>query len=390
MDLSEKKKQIHIDQEALSILEMVSEGILLPVEGLMNQEQIKEVNEKGLFKGCSFPAPLILSPNGKRNQEVMKGLEIGEEVDICVQKSKVGEMTIREIFPLNKDERIKKIMGGDLGHPDTTRIYQRLGNYGVYGEYKVNAHKIKENKQLIKNKIKELKAKKICGVMLNANPIHMVHEKILQESLMRNDMLIIFLPKHNNWLLPYSLRLRSVQHVVDNFLPSHKILIIPLDYTYLLAGQNRMILNALICKNYGCTEFVASLGSSDLSTFYEGNQICTIMDNIQGIKLDIKLLSEYIYCDICNTIKNTKICPHGTHHHIAYNSKNFFELLKMGIMPPEVFIRKEVSAMILAHLFPNQPKKLNKLYYDLISQNGLIQESDERFYERLSYLYHVK
>ena len=107
MDLIEKKKQIHIDQEAFSILEMVKEGILAPVSGLMNQEQIKEVNQTELFNGCSFPAPLILSPNGRRNQEVIKSLKIGEEIDICVQKNKVGEMAIEEIFPLNKDERIK-------------------------------------------------------------------------------------------------------------------------------------------------------------------------------------------------------------------------------------------------------------------------------------------
>ncbi|RDU68819.1 sulfate adenylyltransferase [Helicobacter cholecystus] len=388
--MNEKKKQIHIDQEAFSILEMVKEGILTPVNGLMNQEQIQEVNKTGLFNGCSFPSPLILSPNGRRNQEVMKSLQIGEEVDLYVQKTKVGEMLVKEVFPINKDERIKKIMGGDMGHTDTARIYQRLGNFGIYGDYTIKSQKINSIKKLIEEKIKALKAKKICGVMLNANPIHMVHEKILQETLMHNDMLIIFLPHHNSWLLPYPLRLKSVQYVVENFLPSHKILIVPLDYTYLLAGQNRMILNALICKNYGCTEFVASLGSSDLSTFYEGNQICTIMDQIQGINLDIKLLSEYIYCDTCNTIKNTKICPHGPHHHIAYSSKNFFELLKMGIMPPEVFIRKEVSAMILAYLFPNQLKKLNKLYQDLMIQNGLIQEEDEKFYERLSELCHVK
>lgn len=390
MDLNEKKKQIHIDQEAFSILEMVKEGILYPVRGLMNQEQIKQVNQSGIFEGCSFPTPLILSPNGRRNQEVMKSLKIGEEIDICVQKNKVGEMVIEEVFPLNKDERIKKIMGGNMGHPDTARIYQRLGNYGIYGQYTINGEKIKPIKTLIQDQIKALNAKKICGVMLNANPIHMVHEKILQESLMRNDMLIIFIPHHNNWLLPYQLRLKSVRYVVENFLPTHKILTIPLDYTYLLAGPNRMILNALICKNYGCTEFVASLGSSDLSTFYEGNQICTVMDNIVGIDIDIKLLSEYIYCDVCNTIKNTKICPHGPHHHIAYSSRNFFELLKMGIMPPEVFMRKEVSAMILSHLFPNQPKKLNRLYQDLVTQHGLIQEGEEKFYERLSELYHVK
>lgn len=390
MDLRRKKKQIHIDSEALAVLEMMQEGILSPVKQLMNQKQIQEVNQTGTFKGCSFPAPLVLSPSGRKNQEVISSLESGEEIELVVNKTQVGKLRVEEVFPVNKDERIKKIMGGDLGHPDVARIYQRLGNYGIYGEYEVIGDKIKANKLEIAKKIQELNAKKICGVMLNANPIHMVHEKILQEALMRNDLLIVFLPHHNNWLLPYSLRFRSVEHIINNFLPHQKILVLPLDYTFLLSGPNRMILNALICKNYGCTEFIASLGGSDLSTFYEGDRAHTIMDSMQGIDIEIKLVSEYIYCNICNTIKNSKICPHGKHHHISYDSRNLFELLKLGIMPPEVFIRKEVSAMILSHLFPNQLKNLNKLYYDLVSQNGIVEDEEEKFYERLSKLYHVK
>lgn len=390
MDLRREKKRIYIDREALSVLEMLQEGILTPVTSLMNEIQAKEVNQSGLFMGCSFPSPLIFAPSGRKNQEVIQSLEKDEEVELFVSDERVGSLRANEIFKVDKEERIRKIMGGDLGNIETERIYQRIGDYAIYGDFEVVGYKVSQNKKRIQDKIDALGAKKICGVMLNANPIHKVHEKILEESLFKHDLLVIFVPHHNSWFLPFSLRIKSLEYVVNNFLPFEKILIVPLDYTYLLAGQNRMILNALICKNYGCTDFIASLGSSDLGIFCEGDRTFTIMDSIQGIDLSIQLLSEYIYCNQCNTIRSTKICPHGKHHHISYDSRNFFEMLKLGLMPPEVFIRKEVSAMILTHLFPERVKKLNKLYSDLVSQEGVVEENEKKFYENLSRLYHVK
>lgn len=390
MDLRKEKKRIYIDQEALSVLEMLQEGILTPVTSLMSESQAREVNQTGLFNGCSFPSPLIFAPSGRKNQEIIPTLKENEEVELFVNDEKVGSLCVKETFKIDKEERIRKIMGGDLGNIETERIYQRIGDYAIYGDFEVIGYKVSQNKKRIQSKIDALGAKKVCGVMLNANPIHKVHEKILEESLFKHDLLVIFVPHHNSWFLPFSLRIQSLEYVVNNFLPFEKILVIPLDYTYLLAGQNRMILNALICKNYGCTDFIASLGSSDLGIFCEGDRTFTIMDSIQGIDLSIQLLSEYIYCNQCNTIKSTKICPHGKHHHISYDSRNFFEMLKLGLMPPEVFIRKEVSAMILTYLFPDRVRKLNKLYSDLVSQEGVVEENEKKFYENLSGLYHVK
>ncbi|ANV98622.1 hypothetical protein BBW65_07345 [Helicobacter enhydrae] len=393
MESNAKNKQIHIDKEALCILELAQENLLQPVTGLMSQKEMLEVDQSGFYKNCSFPSSLILSPSGKKNEEIITSLQPQENVELCIQDQSVGTLQVEEIFPIDKESRIKQIMGGNLGHPDIGRVYKRIGNYAVYGKYQVITSDITRNKAIIRDKIQELGARKISGIFLNANPIHKVHEKILQEALLRNDLLIIFLtrPHHTTWLLPYELRYKNVQCVIDNFLPSARVLLLPMDYTYLLSGTNRMILNAIICKNYGCTEFIASLGSSNLSTFYEGDRTHTILDSIQGVEIAKHLVSEYIYCDTCNNIKSTKICPHGTHHHISYDSRDFFELLKLGVMPPEVFIRKEVSASILAHLFPSQAKKLDKLYYDLISSKGIIEEgSDENFYINLSRLYRVK
>ncbi|WP_034583406.1 hypothetical protein [Helicobacter pametensis] len=391
MDLRSEKKQIYIDKEALAVLEMLQEGILSPVLSLMDKDQGEEVMKSGMFEGVSFPSPLIFSPNGKKNLEVITHLQKGEEVQLCLGSKRVGRLWVENIFKIDREERIRRIVGGDLGHQDCARVSQRVGEYGISGSFSVEGSGIiPQNKRRILEKIKELDAKRVCGVMLNVNPIHMVHEKILQEALLKHDLLVVFVPHHNEWFLPFSLRFKSLEYVINHFLPSHKIVIAPLEYTYLLSGSNRMILNALICKNYGCTDFIASLGSSDLSTFVEGDRTCTIIDSIQGVDLSIQLMSEYVYCKMCNTIKSTKICPHGKHQHISYDSKNFFEMLKLGLMPPEIFMRKEVSAMILTYLFPNQARRLNKLYSDLITHEGIVHDEEENFYEALSRLYHVK
>lgn len=390
MDLKRKKKQIYIDREAWSVLEMIQEGILFPATSLMNEAQVKEVNQTGIFQGVSFPSPLVFAPNGKRNQKVIEGLKSQDEVDLYVCDQKIGTLQVESVFKIDKEERVRKIVGGDLGHPETPRISQRIGNYAVYGEVKVMGRQIAQNKRKIAQKIQELDAKRICGVMLNANPIHKVHEKILQEALLENDLLLIFVPQHGGQFLSFDLRMRCLEYVVSNFLPSKKILIIPIDYTYCLSGQNRMILNALICKNYGCTDYIASLGSSDLGTFFKGDCTHTIMDSVQGLELCIHVLSEYIYCNVCNTIKSTRTCPHGKHCHISYDSKNFFEMFRFGLIPPELFVRKEVSAMILTSLFPGRVKSFNKLYSDLMSKDGIMQTEEEKFYENLLRLYHVK
>jgi sulfate adenylyltransferase len=51
-------------------------------------------------------------------------------------------------------------------------------------------------------------------------------------------------------------------------------------------------------------------------------------------------------------------------------------------------MRKEISAKYLAHMFPNRFKNLQKLYYDISPNKGLIEESsDEDFYIALMKLY---
>ena len=69
-------------------------------------------------------------------------------------------------------------------------------------------------------------------------------------------------------------------------------------------------------------------------------------------------------------------------------SDSILELLELGFLPPAALIRKEISAFLLSKLFPNRFKNLEKLYYDLLPVEGLLEEHTEKdFYLELMKLY---
>ena len=57
-------------------------------------------------------------------------------------------------------------------------------------------------------------------------------------------------------------------------------------------------------------------------------------------------------------------------------------------MPPTILMRKEISAVILSKLHPNRFQNLEKLYYDILPTEGLLEEHTENdFYLELMKLY---
>ena len=99
-------------------------------------------------------------------------------------------------------------------------------------------------------------------------------------------------------------------------------------------------------------------------------------------------MSEFVYCDKGKTLVSTNTCPHGRHHHVSYHSKSILDMLQMGIMPPAILIRKEISSIILSELFPERTQTLAKIQQDLFPSSGILDGfKDSDFYDNLMSLY---
>lgn len=383
-----KNNQIYIDKEALSALCLTQEGLLYPVSSLMNQNEMLEVNKTGKYKNQTFPCPFLLSPSGRRNAEVLSQTKKSDVLDFVCEDKIVGSIVVDEIYKIDRNQRVEKIMGGDLSTPESKLNLNRIGNYAISGKYNVVFEDIRIAKKTFDEKKNLLNAKKITAIMLGANPINKAHEAMLRDELDDCDLMVIFLRKpYKKDLIDYSLRKKTLEYVANNFLIKEKICIIPLDDTYLFAGQNKMILHAIVARNYGCTKLIVGENSPNLSVYYVDNAIHSVFDRLEGIEIETKIISEYVYCGVCKSIVKRTTCPHG-HYHTKYRSKSIAELFKLGILPPSVLVREGVSAIILSHLYPNRFSNLEKLYYDIIPSEGLLDnQNEEDFYIKLMSLY---
>ncbi len=390
MALSRKSNTLYIDQEALSALALLKAGLLYPVTSLMNKKQTLEVLQAGTFNQKVFPFPLILAPSGKVNQELLSSVSLGDKLILVCDNKEVGHLIVEEVFEINPKERVRQIYGTDnLQHPGVKSTYSRLGKIAVSGEYEIELSSILERKAKIDDAKKRLGAQHVTAIMMGANPLHRAHERLIRQALDKTDLIVIFLLKpFNSSDLQYELRCETLTFFVQNFLPTNRVVVVPLENSYIFAGYNEVVIDAIVAKNFGCNRLTIGQNHAGVGMYYEQNSNKSVIDRLTGLDIEIDIASEYVYCNECKTLVSTKTCPHGQHHHISYHSDSILELIKLGLLPPAVLMRKEIAAIILSKLFPDRFKNLEKLYYDIMPVTGLLEEHTEKdFYEELMKLY---
>ncbi|MBS4067560.1 MAG: sulfate adenylyltransferase [Sulfurimonas sp.] len=390
MTLLRKNKTLLIDKEATSALELLKDGLLSPVESLMNEQQSKSVLQTGLIDGKSFPFPFILAPSGKVNAEVLSSLEKGEEITILFEKKPFATLIVDEVFSIDPNHRIRQIYGtDDISHPGVMATLKRIGSLAVSGEYTLLNKSSNTNKEIISEAKKLIDAKHTTALVMGANPLHRAHEKLIRQTLENTDLLVIFLLKpYTESNLSYEIRKKALDFFINNFLTKNHVVVVPLENSYIFAGYNEIIIDAVVAKNYGCDKLTIGRNHAGLGMFYDCNSNKSIIDKVVGIDIEITVSSEYVYCDKCTTLVSKNTCPHGQHHQISYHSNSILELLELGILPPTILMRKEISAVILSKLHPNRFKNLERLYYDILPVEGLLEEHTENdFYLELMKLY---
>ncbi|PHS56368.1 MAG: sulfate adenylyltransferase [Sulfurimonas sp.] len=390
MTSSRKNKTLYIDKEAASALELLKDGLLSPVTSLMNLKEYADVLNTGLINGQTFPFPFILAPSGKMNANVLKSVNIDEEINIILEDKLFAILIVEEVFHIDPSDRIKQIYGtDDLSHPGVKATMTRLGSLAVSGEYTLINKSKSTNKKQIDDAKKLIGAKHTTSLVMAANPLHRAHERLIRQTLDSTDLLVIFLLKpYSDSNLKYEIRKESLEFFINNFLTKNHVVIVPLENSYIFAGYNEIIIDAIVASNYGCDRLTIGINHAGLGMFYDSNANKSIVDKVIGHDIEITVVSEYVYCDKCTTLVSKSTCPHGQHHQISYHADSILELLELGLLPPTILIRKEISAFILSKIFPNRFKNLEKLYYDILPVEGLLEVHTEKdFYLELMKLY---
>ncbi|WP_024954395.1 sulfate adenylyltransferase [Sulfurospirillum arcachonense] len=385
-----KNKELSIDKQALATLSFAKEGIFHPVDKLMTKKEAREVDETGFYKGIPFPFPFIIAPFGKKNSDLLKNAKKGEKFDFIVDGEIKGHIVLDEVFEVDKKRRIEQVFGTyDTSNPEVQLFLKRLGDYAISGEYELDFDDIKNIKKTIQEAKKKVNPKKTTSIMMSAKPFHRAHERLIRITLEKTDLLVIFLLKpYTQDLLSYSLRLKTLQYFVDNYLPKNKVVIVPFENTYIFDGHNNAVLDSICAYNLGCDKLVLGRNHSGIGMYYDQNEMKSILDRYSSIDIEVEMITEFVYCNECTTLVSKNTCPHGQHHHIKYDADTLMELLEAGILPPAVLMRRDISAILLSEMFPNRFKNIQKIYDNIFPTSGLLESHDEKdFYLELMKLH---
>ena len=370
-----KSKKIYINEREKELLALISSGFL-GNKSLMNKKDCEREQK--------LPFCLNFSPNNKQNKAVVNSLKKGDSVElICdLNSSSVGEIKITETW---KDE--KSFLS--LFSLDHCLIDYR-GDTCIAGDVSVyKAHILSLAKQFARAK-KHLNAQKITAVFFCANPLTRAHERILRWTIDKSDLVLVFLVEDNiEQGLDFNLKKNSLEFLAKNYLPEQRVFIADLRHINIFKLHINPIFQCNIAKGFGATKLVVGQNHSGLGLFLDKNHFISVLDeHAKNLHMELIILPELVFCNQCMEIVSTRSCPHGAHHHIRYNSSALRAMLFSGIMPPEILMRKEITAQVLASIFKNRLKDISSTLDSMLPNIGIVRsKKDEELYVELLSLY---
>ena len=373
----QRKNSIILSQSDFELFSLIKEGILGTCTHLMGKKEVDEVLKTQSFNGVVTPYTFSFACDESINKS-----QKNDELTLFCEDKAVGRLILSEKFKHKGD--IQSVF-----NPNSCFVDDCLYAAGEFELFNSHIAKLKQDFERVKA---HLNAQKITAIIASLDPLHRAHERIFRWTIDKADLIVVFLIESATNGLTFELKKACLEKFIELYLPKDRIFVFPLKHISVFSSHLNVILEATMAKNLGCTKLVVGQNHAGLGMFYEQNRPRTILDDIsQKFGIEVVVLPEFVYCNKCKISVSTRSCPHGSHHHIKFHANSLKDLLKTGIIPPTIFMRREISAMILKHFFPNRFEKLQNIYNDLFPNTGIYatHKQDEDFYEQLLSMYQM-
>lgn len=366
---NEKVSYININKNELAILSLIE------IKALSNSNKLSCDKDKNELTNFFFNS-LSFFPSFQLNGD-LSNKEFNKQLALKCDGKIVGSLD--DVSTFKSKKKIASIFSPNVCHIENK-------NPGICASVKIYNNYYQKIKEEVQNKIKKNNAQKITAIMLDASPLTRAHERMLRWTIDKADLVLIFIVDSKD---EFNMQIKKecFEFFIKNYLPLDKIFTIYLDDLELFAKDANY--ECLLVKSFGANKFVIEQNHPGIGLFYDNFTFNSFLNELsKKTQLELIILPEFAFCNQCNVMVSTKSCPHGAHHHVKYDMDCIKKLLKLGIIPPTVLVRKEISAKFLSYLFKDKIKNIDSFYSRVFPSNGIIKNrSEEEFYIDLASLY---
>jgi sulfate adenylyltransferase len=355
-------KKISASDEILQEASNIVEKIYYPLEGFLDEENLKSVLiEMRLKNGKIWPMPIVF--------DVGRGIadKIECEKEIILANKKGERMFILSgvsTYKLDKKFFNQKLFGTeDKKHPGVAKIL-KMGDYLIGGKLHLLKKEKKRPHELFffpsetKKIFKKNKWARVVAFQTR-NPPHRSHEYIQKDALAKVDGLfvnpVIGKKKKGDFKDEYTIGAYEV--LIKKHYPKGKVLLGTFHTFMRYAGPKEAVFHALVRRNFGCTHMIIGRDHAGAGSYYSPYDAHKIFDQFNGKELGIKILryENAFFCADCAKMVQEGECRHGEKSKIDISGRKLRKKLKSGEKIREEFLRKDVVRYLKV--------KKNNLFY---------------------------
>lgn len=337
-----------INEETLQDIINLEIGLFFPLKGFMDSKDYNSVvNDMKLSCGTIWTIPITLDID----ENIFKDVVTQDKLTLTLQDKDVALVEIEDIYKINIDDIKKIYKTDDTKHPGVKKELNR-SQFRIGGKVKlldktllVGTLNPKETKEYFKTNA----YKTIVGFQTR-NVVHRAHEYLHRVGLEFCDAL--FINPLVGWKKIGDFSETAVENgykaMVDKYYSGLNVYFKTLKTPMRYAGPREAIFHAIIRKNLGCTHFIIGRDHAGVGSFYgkyEAHQLAKQIIEKDDLGIELLLLKEPYYCNICEQMVSENCCAHEDT--IKISGTKIRKMLSNGEIPSKTYMREEVAREII-------------------------------------------
>ncbi len=351
----EKYPVLEVTRREWCDLQLLGVGVLSPLEGFMNRKDyLSCVKNLHLDNGILWSIPITVSVKDEEYEKVKRA----DIVYIKYQGKIWGEIQVEEIYRVDKEKEalfVYKTLSDE--HP-SVQYLRKIGPRYIGGKvllYEVDNFGFPElffTPEQTRKIFESRGWKKVVGFQTRNAP-HRGHEYIQKCALEICDGLFInpLVGETKSDDVPSDIIVKSYKVLIYNYYQKEHVFLGVLPSAMRYGGPREAVHHAIMRKNFGCTHFIIGRDHAGFKNFYGPYDAQKIFDEIDPKEIEIIPLffGNSFWCKKCGGMTSEKACPHQLEDHISISGTQARAMLSEGNIPPEEFMRKEISEILIEY-----------------------------------------
>ena len=350
--------RIELDEAGEMDVEQIAVGTYSPLEGFMGEEELLSVVETmRLPNGTIWPLPIVLDVSIEKAARIA----IGQDVALTNNHGQImAILNVSEKYCFDSEYVAKHIYGtGDNEHPGV-RMIEAMKPVLLAGKISLLQRRHSDAKQYeltprqVRRLIEERGWAKVVGFHTR-NAIHRSHEfiqiKALEEEFCDGLLVHPVIGQKKAWDFHARFIINSYEMMMKYFYPKGKVIFATLATSSRYAGPREALFTAICRKNFGCSHFIIGRDHTGVKDFYEPYASHDIFDEFPDLGINIIKYGSVFYSSKLQQYVHENDSPHHDESDkLHISGTKVRELLAEKEMPPEWFMRPEISSAIISSI----------------------------------------